>query len=533
VRAARGRQQRACGADGAHQKKAQEKVKIFTTSGRKGGSYRLAHPDYRAVSFAVLRSRIASDLLQKSERDGGLLDEDRHKIRRFVDTYYQSERRLLEMDPLAGDKAASDQAAQHNAARVVGDDELAALGWRPPIDMLERLGLDDQWIQADLLARIRTYKIVPPGLAVFFCRKRSVDLGRLDKISDAIEEYGFEIVASLALDEEASRMLSETTRGGNWGAGPFPVGGGPPAHMFFAVDAFPVAPRKSLLTQHPFLDNEGTLSAKFFVRDKVLSGIPSSKQFNPVHYSDNSAETMHLAEHILPQEDLRSLSLRFNACRTSTAKLSEGFEIMEGDTPVAANLKGRAEKAGIIRKLFRRQYRDQVLPLVAIYQDLAQQWPGMPSIVGYGETYIDFEVGEDVVQLGEANRRLSIGATLRLGKILHTLADAGRPVASFNPAHEILVSKRDPKAVMPFFTKLSEQPAASPAPAGKPKTTRKEEAEWLRCLGLPNFEMLADHSSAAIVAYRVLLCPLRLAAIRAEDGFAKFKAKVKPLLRKR
>ncbi|MDJ0627698.1 MAG: hypothetical protein QNJ44_05525 [Rhodobacter sp.] len=496
-------------------------VHFFTLAGAKSGGFRLDNPKYNAITLAIFPLELADHLLESAMRAGGLDALDDFRIAAYVRAYFGGQARLFGLT--AEDDEAVDLQVLAKAAgvdpfvcrnRASLDAFLAAAGWRPPIDMLERLGLADDWIRDTLLPILVDDAAVPPGLTVFFCRARTTDLARLDTMRSAIEDAGFEILLSLPLDGELATTVRRSVRGGNWGAGPWPKNGGPPVHLLFAADVFPVEPAEAIRAQHPFLDNNRILSAKIAARDAVLAGVPSGSHFNALHSADNSAETLRFAKLILAEDASAALEAEFLSRRAEVDAAIEEFNPLPGRNAVALMVRRGQGPESRMRKIFRRQYLDDMRHDAELLERLASDWPEFPSLRKRGPNYLEFDdVGADCIPLASLGTLAPIATILRLRKVLQAVAASGFDPVGWDPGHGILVSQANGVHRIPGFDRLQRrddpvrvaEAARLTGPMHRDKGNYR--VRWYPVLGIPRAVFFGG-SPTVMHLYRMLVHPL-------------------------
>ncbi|SFF03405.1 hypothetical protein SAMN04488523_11573 [Sulfitobacter brevis] len=342
--------------------------RLFTPGGGTGRSFTLAGA-HSEISMALFPVDLGEHLLQRADQ---LSTQDRFRIAAYIRAYFGSLARIVDCKGEEAREARTDlaQAAGHEGSiiddRAALDAALAAANWRPTHDMLKRLGIADAWLRDELLNLIAPHRTLPRGVAVFFLRERAASLGLGDAARAAIQSGGFEILAETALSPDGAKDLRKSTRGGNWGQGPFPVSGGPPTHLFFALDVFPQAPDAQTRARHPLLDNGRTLAVKERIRTALLDKIPPSQRFNPVHSTDSSDEAAIIAGEILGDPALDQLE------KTVADRLAQVAQYMDGWDAVApagdsfAYLRG----GGVLRKLYRPHLADRAAAACALHRGM-------------------------------------------------------------------------------------------------------------------------------------------------------------------
>jgi hypothetical protein len=207
------------------------------------------------------------------------------------------------------------------------DAQLAAEGWRPPLDTLARLARRNRWL-ASRVARLVAERegAAPPGLAVFLVRRRAVELGLAAEIESLLAQEGFEILARVPLATDASARVAGGARGGNWERGPYPRSAGPPGLALVAFDPAPTAPGAEDLARHPGLEN-ARLLAKARIRDRLNDRLPEPERCNWLHSSDHAwgaLEYLRLAAPERVEEVLGGLARRAAGAPAPPRRASAG-----------------------------------------------------------------------------------------------------------------------------------------------------------------------------------------------------------------
>ena len=404
--------------------------RFFSPGGGTGRSFGISG-ERSAITLALFPVDLAEQLLLRA---GELEIQDRFLIAAYLRAYFGSLSRMIgcegtqnmsELDQLA-------QAAGQDVSifddRAALDSLLAAAGWRPTHDMLERLGIADPWLRDHLLPRILSQQPFSRGVAVYFLRERSVSEGMVGVARDAIQASGFEILVEQALTPDLIEELRKATRGGNWRKGPFPLSGGPPAHLMFVLDVFPYAPDAQTRLRHPLLDNGRTLACKERVRKKILADIPVSRHFNPVHSTDTSNEAAVIADIVLGEEGRRALHQTVvDRLAQLAGRIGDGIEVTPGGDSFIYLRRGPT-----LRKLYRPHLAARADAALALHRTTAE--PGSPwgQFLGgsAGAGYIDFAFpGVDYQPLENYQLPLDWPAAERLHHILKNTNAAGMRIA--------------------------------------------------------------------------------------------------------
>lgn len=166
-------------------------------------------------------------------------------------------------------------------------------GWRPTLDMLEKLGHDNEWC-ANLVNEILEDMPEIPGLAVFIIRESAASPADEKDVKEEIEKQGFQILRSKKLNDQEKQHAAQQLRGGNWGEKSSVLSGGLPATLVTALDLNPLEPSAELKNKYPLLDNRRITDVKKTMREKYFKNI--------IHSSDSAKQAAHYLQIIMPDE---------------------------------------------------------------------------------------------------------------------------------------------------------------------------------------------------------------------------------------
>lgn len=179
------------------------------------------------------------------------------------------------------------------------DAHLDSQGWRPPHDMLIRLSRRNRWVKS-ILKKHDELNAADDRIAVFLLRQEALNRGGVARVTQLIQQQGFEIRATQTFDCERVPMLARTLRGGNWGPGPWPISGGPPVATIVAYDPAPIAPTRKQKKNFPYIVN-ARLLCKEKLRDAFNEGYEREQHCNVIHSSDNGREALDYLRIIMPE----------------------------------------------------------------------------------------------------------------------------------------------------------------------------------------------------------------------------------------
>ena len=293
-------------------------------------------------------------------------------------------------------------------------------GWRPSVDLLERAANWMSWINDVLPPQDKQEE---PGVSLFFLRSRAVEGGWQPKILNCLRDNGFELLAVMELEDEQARKAAVEFRGGNWGRGPYRVSGGPPATICVALDLLPIS-AQARRAQFPDCDNARIVDAKYAARDLVNAGTAKHDHYNPVHSTDNTAQTWRAVRILVPNEE--------QALREKVERLRKDF----ATDGVLRDLTKHGRRAKVelidfdgklaIRKTFRPSALSFMEREVEVMQRLAPLCSEIPRLFECGSNYFVAEyVGDGAVpppkrRRGGRPRPLALRHVRKLSKLIAT-----------------------------------------------------------------------------------------------------------------
>lgn len=362
------------------------------------------------------------------------------------------------------------------------DRHLVAFGWEPPHDVLRRLSSWNSWAAAKLHRSLANQAPEEPGMVAFFVRREVVATGLQSDIASTIEACGFELLQTIALDDEQSAIAAREARGANWGGGALPVNGGPPVGIIFAYDVFPSPVSDDVRERYPFLDNGRTLVAKLMCRQLIRDRMPPNRRFNPVHSTDDSVEAWRIVRMFAAKDEpaLRELT------ESRKAAMATDFEVVKTLTRKAARAKVELirYKGGLAVK---KTYRENCLRFLdreaSFMAAVSPDRPEILPVLERGRNYMimPFVEGRSMRQglLGRSYPRL---LTLRQIKsvveLLRYLFDRGYDPIDLAP-HNMIVDKAGRLTAIDFeFVHRTEGPIPPEKSACLDGIPDDFEGEW-------------------------------------------------------
>lgn len=197
---------------------------------------------------------------------------------------------------------------------------LKSQGWAMPDDTIRRWPIQTPWLKY-LVEGKRKESSGHGEMAVFVIRRFAKEYGLVEDILATLRSR-FEIIEIKELTEAEVEQTSRIARGGNWGPGPGPVSGGPPAVIVVCFDhhpqAIPEHEQERMLATYPLVRNMNVM-IKHEIRDSYNARIPRKHHCSFVHSADNEEEAVEYtriffgdeADRILKRIDL--LRVRQNA----------------------------------------------------------------------------------------------------------------------------------------------------------------------------------------------------------------------------
>ncbi len=376
----------------------------------------------------------------RSEWEGGILREERYTsiIRRLGDALGISYTPCLE-----------------DILRILEQE-----GWHPPVDTLRKLSLHSPWLRA-LVAK----RDAPPGdgeLLVFVVRETAIRLGFWDFILKYLQDplNGLEFLWSGFLTPVQKERATESIRGGEWGKGPFPRSGGPPAAFIVAFDYHPIPCRVGRNVTHPYVRNERAF-LKEKVRDAINRMLLRTHRMNSIHGSDDETEAWDYLESVFEPSFVDSIRLEVDQRR-------EAYKTPERVIRTLPTIRTRAKVEIVdwhgqlaVRKTFKSGYERFANREVGAYQTLGGKHPWIPKLLEYGENFLILPFFENSLkEMGKSAQMKELRRKeLNILDFLFFVYSEGYFLIDFNPSQLILTPQGEIKVIdFEFFHAYDKKP---------------------------------------------------------------------------
>jgi hypothetical protein len=320
-------------------------------------------------------------------------------------------------------------------------------GWAPPADSLSKLSAHSPWLRT-LLPDLLPGGEPPDGeLLAFVIREVAVRRGQVDRIMAWLEDRGLDVLAVKELDALERQRVSDQVRGGHWGAGPFPVSGGPPAVVVAAYDYHPTPVPAEKRTTHPQVRN-GNVFVKDSIRDELNATTLCTRWTNPIHGSDNEHEAWAYVRAAWPErltELKREVDHRRRAYRTPYRVIRAlGTWRRRGKVEVidfhGAPAVCKVFKAGRER-FFERE--------IFVTRDLSADCQHVPPLLEAGDNYLVLPLYENVLARAtpREQRRVLRGLAREIVGIAEFFFEQGYALIDFHPSNLIVTPTHELKVV--------------------------------------------------------------------------------------
>ena len=323
---------------------------------------------------------------------------------------------------------------------------LEAHNWRPPRDMLLRLGKRNRWIRESL--RSEPEGAQDRGLVVFVVREEAMRRDGLEKLVPLLEQSGFSIVKTKLLAGNEQRRVTHNIRGGNWGRGPWAISGGPPAAVVVAFDPQPLPLSRKQQKKFPLATNARVLE-KGSIRDVFNEGLPPEQHCNALHSSDNGNEAWEYIALAMPE-----------AAGAIRRHLESWQAESSDEAPVVQDLTrfGRRTRVELIeyhgqmavRKTFKlgceRFCRREELAM----RELSRMVPQVPRLIEAGQRSVVYPFYDDVLRYERSSGWLmSVDVALQAIVALRQVYEAGYALVDAS-IDNVLIDRREGLKLIDF-----------------------------------------------------------------------------------
>jgi hypothetical protein len=311
--------------------------------------------------------------------------------------------------------------------------------WLPEFDTLSLLARDNQWLREKLEGQLEGRPRDKGDIIVFVLRSWVLENGFVEFIINEIKNAKLDIVSIDQLDEAEGYSISKKMRGGQWGKGPYPVGGGIPRVLVTCFDYTP-----------QFIDADGQLSVgknynaninlKYYIRDAVNRDQFLWNQTNCLHSADNETEARDYIGFLGPEKEAHILA------EIKRRRASSFFAERDVEEVLTAN--GTRARTEIIRhkgrkaviKVFKPGCERFLARELFVYQNFAAELDCLPTLLDHGDDYFITEYCENVLlHKSHLQQREQISSfTEEILLFLKFFYDQGFAVIGFYPGNLII-----------------------------------------------------------------------------------------------
>lgn len=393
------------------------------------------------------------------------------------------------------------------------DAYLASAGWQPPADALRKLVSSNTWLASAVVPT----ESPPSGygeLAVFLIRAQTKAVVSADEILEALEHFGFDVLVGHDLTLAAQDRAAAAVRGGNWGPGPFPRSGGPPAQLLVATHYAPGELWEEIRHRYPHLTNADVLGLKWRLRDMVLERVGPDAAFNPVHSADNESEAWEylrvIAPELIPEiraasDERRShLEIRGTVLRNLSRGRRARVDVVEGDA------------GPVVRKTYAPRFARHLEREIEVMDQLHGTVDAVPPVLERGPNWFTCPYFDNKLGTLESGRLLPLGVLRAMVEALRELHEQGFDLVDAKPQNFLLDRRAGLKVVdfefarrygdgpRPRFVDTMNFEGLGPDYRGDvPVGDQSYEQLWLPYTGMPR-HVLVDGSISAQRAHRAL-----------------------------
>jgi hypothetical protein len=323
---------------------------------------------------------------------------------------------------------------------------LEANNWKPPRDMLLRIGKRNRWVRQSLEQSAELPQ--DRGLVVFVVREQAMRRGGLEQLVPLLEQSGFKILKNKLLAGDEQLRVTHNMRGGNWGRGPWPVSGGPPAAIVVAFDPEPIPLNRKQQKKFPLATNARVLE-KGAIRDIFNADQPAEQHCNALHSSDNGHEAWEYIALAMPEaaDEIRQLATAAReGCHPSPTARIAATTIVKDLTRF-----GRRTRVEVIEHQGRLAVRKTFKPGCERYcrreeiamRELSRQVPQIPRLLESDALSVVYPYYDDVLRYDRSSGwLLSVGVARQAIEALWRVQEAGYALVDAS-IDNVLIDRRE------------------------------------------------------------------------------------------
>lgn len=300
-------------------------------------------------------------------------------------------------------------------------------------------------------------------VVAFVVRDWAIENGFLDKLRREIESnLKLEILYEMPLHDEQKKNVRQEIRGGDWGKGPHPVGGGGPAVFWLCFDYHPVPATEKLTKVHPYIRNGNITHFKEYLRNYVEQRTLITKHANPLHSADDEIEAWHYLEVVAPNK-VRDLKQAVFDIRKSYDTEFPVIELLPSYRSRAKLELIEYEGQKAVKKTFRLSALDYFTKELSILEKFSEKCPYIPNVLLKGENYFIIPYYENILMNISEQEKNNIlrNRGAEIVDILKFFYTEGYSLMDFN-ANNVLITPENDLIVIDFeyVHKYREKPSS-------------------------------------------------------------------------
>lgn len=331
-------------------------------------------------------------------------------------------------------------------------------GWAPATDTIRKLPNENAaWLKSTITNSDDNFDKAGEVM-VFVIRDWAYKRGLTGFIINWLEKSGLNLVKAVELNREQKRQASQKLRGGNWGQGPWPVGGGDPAVLLVMYDYHPKPLNEKAKKKYPHVSNEHYLF-KEEVRQEINSNLENAEKTNPIHSSDDEIEALDYINMVAPE---------IMAKVTNT--IMEWDKAYETKEKVIKDLSGNRRRAKVeiiefegkkaVKKTYQAGKERFLKREIYVYGELSKECEFIPKLLDSGDNYLIVPLLE-TLKLAESKRIKKLMLKKYKNEILgisRFFYEKGFALIDFHPGN-ILITKEGPRIIdFEFLYKYDHKP---------------------------------------------------------------------------
>jgi hypothetical protein len=281
-------------------------------------------------------------------------------------------------------------------------------------------------------------------LIVYVVRERLLQDELLyDFINFLKDNYHFDVLDVLVLNNAQKNTCTSQIRGGKWDNGPFEYSGGPPVALVSVYDYHPGPLSEAEQKKQTRVTNKNTIDAKYRFRELVNSMASTKGVYNGIHSADNEHDALYYLS-LIGEDYLEKITTEVE-CRRSRYARKWAIEktVSAGSRSKVEII--RYEQGLAVKKTFRPEKELFFGRELFAHKELSKELDFIPPLLEEGDGYMILPYLKNKLDGMQDKEKKQLLASKRdeIVRVFWEMYTRGLSYSDFTPANVIITPEDD------------------------------------------------------------------------------------------